>query len=63
VSFCFNVGAGAFTASTLVRRLKAGEATATVLAQELPRWVHGPHGPLPGLVNRRQAELLHGRQA
>jgi hypothetical protein len=32
------------------------------LAQELPRWVHGPHGPLPGLVNRRQAELLHGRQ-
>ena len=62
ISFCFNVGAGAFTASTLVRRLKGGEAVATVLAQELPRWVHGPHGPLPGLVNRRQAELLHGRQ-
>jgi GH24 family phage-related lysozyme (muramidase) len=63
VSFCFNVGAGAFSASTLVRRLKAGEGAATVLAQELPRWVHGPHGPLPGLVNRRQAELLHARQA
>jgi lysozyme len=63
VSFCFNVGEGAFTASTLVRRLKAGEAAATVLAQELPRWVHGPHGPLPGLVNRRQAELLHARKA
>ena len=62
VSFCFNVGAGAFSASTLVRRLRAGEGAAPVLAQELPRWVHGPHGPLPGLVNRRQAELRHARQ-
>lgn len=63
VSFCFNVGAAAFSGSTLVRRLKAGEAANTVLAQELPRWVHGPNGPVPGLVNRRQAELRHARGA
>ena len=63
VSFCFNVGAGAFTASTLARRLKAGEGAATVLAEELPRWVHGPNGPITGLVRRRQAELLHARRA
>ena len=61
VSFCFNVGAAAFGGSTLVRRLKAGEAARTVLAQELPRWVHGPNGPMPGLVNRRQAELRHAQ--
>ena len=61
VSFCFNVGAAAFGGSTLVRRLKAGEAASTVLAQELPRWVHGPNGPMPGLVNRRQAELRHAQ--
>lgn len=61
VSFCFNVGSAAFSGSTLVRRLKAGEAVNTVLAQELPRWVHGPNGPVPGLVNRRRAELRHAQ--
>ena len=63
VSFCFNVGAAAFAGSTLVRRLKTGEAAGTVLSQELPRWVHGPNGPMPGLVNRRQAELRHAQGA
>ena len=63
VSFCFNVGAAAFSGSTLVRRLKTGEAASTVLPQELPRWVHGPKGPVPGLINRRQAELRHAQGA
>lgn len=62
VSFCFNVGAAAFSASSLVRRLRAGETASRVLAQELPRWVHGPNGPLPGLVNRRQAEVGHAQR-
>ena len=29
----------------------------------MTRWVHGPNGPLPGLMNRRQAELRHAQAA
>lgn len=57
VSFTYNVGASAFGDSTLVRRLNAGEPIQPVIAQELPRWVNGPSGPLPGLVRRRDAEV------
>jgi len=59
ISFCFNVGAGALASSTLRRRLRAGEPVALVLQGELPRWCHGPHGPLDGLRRRRAAELAH----
>ena len=59
VSFCFNVGAGALHSSTLRKRLRAGEPAAAVLMQELPRWCHGPLGPVQGLQRRRAAELRH----
>ena len=62
VSFCFNVGAGALADSSLRRRLQAGEAAQVVLSEELPRWVKGANGPLPGLVSRRQLELAHSRR-
>ena len=57
VSFTFNTGEGAFAQSTLLRRLNAGEDKPTVFKEELPRWVNGSDGPLPGLVRRRQAEV------
>lgn len=57
VSWSFNVGCGAAETSTLIRRLNAGEATNTVLAEELPRWVYGNGQVLPGLVRRRNAEV------
>jgi GH24 family phage-related lysozyme (muramidase) len=59
ISFCFNVGVGALEASTLRKRLFAGESTALVLKEELPRWCKGPDGPVEGLKRRRAAEVTH----
>lgn len=56
-SFIYNVGAGAYGGSTLLRRLNAGEDPVPVLAQELPKWNKGGSGVLPGLVRRRDAEV------
>jgi GH24 family phage-related lysozyme (muramidase) len=56
-SFVYNVGAGAYGDSTLLRRLNAGEEPVPVLVQELPKWVKGGSGVLPGLVRRRDAEV------
>jgi len=56
VSIAFNVGEGALGDSTLRRRLNAGEDKCPVFQQELPRWVNGANGPMPGLVRRREAE-------
>ena len=57
VSWAFNVGCGAVRSSTLRRRLNEGQDVETVIRQELPRWVHGGGEVLPGLVNRRNAEI------
>jgi GH24 family phage-related lysozyme (muramidase) len=59
ISFCFNVGVGALETSTLRKRLLAGESTALVLNEELPRWCKGPRGPVEGLKRRRAAEVAH----
>jgi GH24 family phage-related lysozyme (muramidase) len=59
ISFCFNVGVGALETSTLRKRLLAGQSTALVLKEELPRWCKGPHGPVEGLTRRRAAEVAH----
>jgi GH24 family phage-related lysozyme (muramidase) len=53
-----NIGSGAFSRSTLLRRLNAKETPAAAMAVEFPRWVKGDNGQvLEGLVERRQAEL------
>ena len=57
VSWAFNVGLGATADSTLRRRINWGEYINTVISEELPKWVNGPNGPLPGLVRRRDAEV------
>ncbi len=54
VSFVYNVGAGNFASSTLLRLLNLGKRQAA--AAEFDRWVRGGGVVLPGLVNRRNAE-------
>lgn len=56
-SLAYNIGTGALEASTLRRRLLAGEDPGTVVRQELPRWNRGGNGVMPGLTRRRAAEL------
>ncbi|KAK4151992.1 lysozyme-like domain-containing protein [Chaetomidium leptoderma] len=63
VSWSFNVGCGAAEGSSLIKRLNAGEAPNTVLANELPKWVHGNGQVLPGLVRRRNAEIALAKKA
>jgi GH24 family phage-related lysozyme (muramidase) len=54
IDFTFNVGAGAFASSTLLKRLNQGEYAA--VPAELNRWTLAGGKRLPGLVRRRQAE-------
>jgi GH24 family phage-related lysozyme (muramidase) len=56
VSFAYNCGWFALEDSTLRRRLNAGEIKCPVFKEELPKWVNGGNGPMPGLVRRREAE-------
>lgn len=53
-SFVFNVGAGAFAGSTLLRKLNAGDIAGA--CAELSRWVYAKGRTLAGLIKRRAAE-------
>jgi len=53
--FTFNLGAGALRASTLRRRVNAGDWAA--VPGELRRWVRGGGRVLRGLALRREAEI------
>lgn len=52
--FAYNLGLGNLRASTLRRRLNAGDTIGAVA--ELKKWVRGGGRILPGLVARRTAE-------
>jgi lysozyme len=54
VSFIFNVGAGAFAGSTLLKRLNAGDHHGA--ADELLKWNRSAGRVLPGLDRRRHEE-------
>jgi len=54
VSFVYNVGIGAFTSSTLLKKLNAGDYAS--VPSEMNRWTHAGGEELPGLVRRRKAE-------
>jgi GH24 family phage-related lysozyme (muramidase) len=56
-SFVYNVGAGAFRGSTLLRDLNAGNTQGA--ANELLRWQNQNGHPVPGLLNRRNAERCY----
>lgn len=53
-SFVYNVGPEAYSGSTLLRRLRAGDLKAA--CNELPRWVYAGGKKLRGLERRREAE-------
>jgi lysozyme len=52
-SFVFNVGARAFETSTLLKKINAGDLSAS---QEFLRWDHAGGKVLAGLTKRREAE-------
>lgn len=54
ISFTFNVGAGAFSKSTLVRFLNEGKRQEA--ADQFLRWDKAAGKQMPGLVRRRAAE-------
>jgi len=54
VSFSFNVGVGAFSKSTLLKRLNQKDYAGA--KQEFKRWVYAGGRRLQGLVNRRERE-------
>lgn len=56
VSLAYNIGAGAFKTSTLLKKLKAGDFVAAGV--EFSRWTKANGEELPGLVKRRAAERL-----
>ena len=53
VSFCYNVGAGAFKGSTLVRKINQDDTTAPL---EFARWVYASGAVNSALINRRDSE-------
>lgn len=55
IDFTFNLGAGQLQASTLRRRVNAGQWDD--VPTELRKWVRGGGGVLKGLVLRREAEI------
>lgn len=55
VSFVYNIGPGAFTKSTLRRKVNADTSDPTIAA-EFAKWVNGGGKKLPGLVRRRADE-------
>lgn len=54
-SFLYNVGAGAYRASTLLRKLNRGEYEE--VPYELARWNKAGGRVLRGLIRRREAEI------
>lgn len=60
VSFCFNVGAGAFRKSSLLTKLNRGDYAS--VPGELMKWNKGGGKELPGLTRRRRAEAALWRK-
>lgn len=60
VSFCYNVGSGAFRGSTLLKKVNAGAHEDA--AQQFHRWKYVDGEVSPGLVRRREAEAALYRE-
>lgn len=60
VSFCYNVGTGAFNKSTLVKKLNRGDYDA--VPAELMKWNKANGKELAGLTRRRRAEAALWRK-
>ncbi|EMP52520.1 Lysozyme [Morganella morganii SC01] len=59
-SFVYNVGPGAFSRSTMLRRLNAGDIAGA--CDEMKRWAYAGGKQWQGLINRRETEkaICHG---
>lgn len=55
-SLAYNIGAGAFCRSTLVKKLKASPPDYAGACREILRWNRAGGQVLPGLTKRREAE-------
>jgi len=55
-SFTYNVGSGAFSKSTLLKKLNAGDQDGA--CEKLRRWVYAGGMKFRGLMNRRNMERL-----
>lgn len=55
VSFAYNIGVSAFTGSTLLKKLNAGQYSE--VPAELSKWVKAGGKKIQGLVNRRNNEI------
>lgn len=53
-SFTYNVGTGAFSRSTLLKKLNAGDQAGA--CNELKRWIYAGGKPWKGLISRREVE-------
>ncbi len=53
-SFTYNVGVGAFTRSTLLKKLNSGDVA--LACNELKRWVYAGGQKWKGLITRREIE-------
>jgi len=53
-SFVFNIGIGAFSRSTLLKKLNASDYNS--VPSELNRWIKAGGKPLKGLIKRRRIE-------
>lgn len=53
-SFTYNVGTGAFSRSTLLKKLNAGDQVGA--CNELKRWIYAGGKPWKGLMTRREIE-------
>lgn len=56
VSFTYNVGQGAFSGSTLLKKLNSGDYKS--VSSELMKWTKSNGKTLKGLQNRRKAESI-----
>ena len=59
-SFVYNVGPGAFSRSTMLRKLNAGDISGA--CEEMKRWTFAGGKQWQGLINRRETEkaVCHG---
>ncbi len=59
-SFVYNVGPGAFSRSTMLRKLNAGDIAGA--CDEMKRWTYAGGKQWQGLINRRETEraICHG---
>jgi lysozyme len=54
ISFCYNVGCGAFASSTMVRLLNDGDIDGATA--QFPQWIHAGGAVSDALVSRRAQE-------